>query len=106
LNGPVLQQGPLKVFGSGWQIIEGCCYKDKRNAQKFDEKKRPVKRAKGWTPAPPLNPAVSQDEINSMICWFNQNLRPHSQRLFHICVTKPDEAFSSGQKDELEEAAE
>jgi len=52
-------------------MIEGCCYKDKRNAIKLNEKKRPVKREKGWTAAPPLNPAFSQEEINNMIYWFN-----------------------------------
>jgi hypothetical protein len=61
---------------------------------KLNEKKKPIKRAKGWTPAPPMNPANNQDEIIDMIYWFNQNFRPHSQRLFHICVTKPDEAFT------------
>ena len=77
-NGPVLQQGPLKVFGAGYQIVEGCCFKDKRNATKFDAKKKPIKKPKGWTPAPPLNPQYAQNEINSMVAWFNQNFRPHS----------------------------
>ena len=78
MNGPVLQQGPQKVFGSGWQLIEGCCFKDTRNNIKFNDKKKPIKRAKNWTPVARLNPDANQDEIMNMIYWFNQNLRPHS----------------------------
>ena len=45
-----------------------------------------------------------------MICWFNMNVRPHSQRLFHIVLTKPDESFKDTRDmkkaDYIEDAAE
>ena len=44
--------------------------------------------------------------MDKVITWFNTKMRPHSQHLFNLIISRPDRALKDSQKDDIEELAE
>lgn len=86
---PVIDEDGKKVIGSGQSIIEYCCFKDRRNDLKFNEKGKPIKRSKGWKPVKSLFPDELRKQIDRQLNWFMAKFRPFSNHLFHTLMLKP-----------------
>lgn len=62
---------------------------DQRNAIKFDEHGKIIKRDKSWKPAKPLHPKEHYNKLNYMLTWFFGKFKPFSNHLFNYIAFKP-----------------
>ena len=57
---------------------------------KVDEKGKLIKPKKGAPKAKSMCPPEHQNEMTTMMNWFLQKMRPHTQHIIRIISDKPD----------------
>lgn len=87
---PVLEDRGIKRMGSGQMMQAYCCFKDRRNMPKRDEKGKLIKQKKGAPKAKSMCPPEFRDDIETMSNWYLQKLRPHTQHLIKAVLDRPD----------------
>lgn len=85
-----MEEPNAKRLGPGYRIIQHCALKDCRNKPRFDDKGKVIKQKKGTPIAKSLTPDSLSAETERVITWFNTKMRPHSQHLFNVIITRPD----------------
>ena len=82
-NTPVVEDAAgYKIMGGLHALMLYCSQKDQRNAQKFDEKGRPIKAKKVKVDS--FCPPEEAGEVNRLLNWYLMKLRPHAQHMFEL----------------------
>lgn len=83
---PVIEHLGRKNVGSAFQILIICAMNDQRNKPKIDSRGKLVKIKKGTPPAKSLYPQDYTIEMNRLVEWFNQKMKPYTQHLFTLIL--------------------